>query len=202
MSPLRAILGTLFFPFIWLAVRIARRSDPWERYGRDAPLHLYGAGSKRDFAWYFEGESAVQACSLEEVQDWLLGCEYVADRELFQERDVWQHPRTFEQLRRGDCEDHALWAWRKLVELGVDAELVCGQQYSRDDAPGTSTGHVWVMVRQGDQLLVFDTVAKSRDRMLRPLAAVRHEYRPEVGVDAERKRYSYWGYMLTLTGRP
>src|SRR5690348_3236184 len=46
-------------------------------------------------------------------------CEYVRDP--VHERDFWQHPKTFEQLRKGDCEDHALWAWRKLTELGISA---------------------------------------------------------------------------------
>jgi hypothetical protein len=106
---------------------LARRlpiDDAWERFDFDAPLHVFGNGSRHDFAWYFQGDSSVHVSSIDDVQDWLLGCEYVSDPELFNEPDFWQHPRTFEQLRRGDCEDHALWAWRKLVELGHDAHLV------------------------------------------------------------------------------
>jgi predicted transglutaminase-like cysteine proteinase len=34
-----------------------------------------------------------------------------------------EHPGAFERRRRGDCEDFALWAWRKLAEVGVDAEF-------------------------------------------------------------------------------
>jgi hypothetical protein len=45
---------------------------------------------------------------------------------LFGEADFWQHPSTFERLRTGDCEDFAVWAWRKLIELGYDVDLVAG----------------------------------------------------------------------------
>ena len=196
---LRAILGTLLYPIVWAIARLMPKNDPWERYYNNVPLNIYGRGSTRDFDWYFEGESSVSVNSLEEVQQWLLQCTYVDDRALFNERDFWQHPRTFEQLRRGDCEDHALWAWRKLVELGTDAELVSGQRYDEDDTPGTNTGHVWVMVRRGHEELVFETGAKSLENMLRPLQEVRDKYRPEVGVDARRRRFSFWGYIQTLT---
>ena len=42
---------------------------------------------------------------------WLLGCVYARDRDLFRNPDYWQHPCNFEGLRKGDCEDFALWAW-------------------------------------------------------------------------------------------
>ena len=159
---------------------------------------MYGGGSRRDFTWYFEGESAVSVKSLDEIQEWLLGCEYAHDMALFQERDFWQHPRTFEQLRRGDCEDHALWAWRKCVELGIDAELVSGQQLSESGVSEEHSGHVWVVLKRDDQLYLFETAAKSKDRMLKPLNDVRAEYRPEVGVDSSKNRFAYLGFLLTL----
>jgi hypothetical protein len=166
-----------------------------------SPLHMYGGGSRRDFGWYFEGASAVSVRSLDDIQDWLLGCEYAHDLHLFQEHDFWQHPRTFEQLRKGDCEDHALWAWRKCVELGIEAELVSGQQLSESRVSDEDSGHVWVVLKRDDEIYVFETAAKSKDRMLKPLKEVRAEYRPEVGVDAERNRFAYFGYLLTLKER-
>ncbi len=39
----------------------------------------------------------------------------------------------FRGKRRGDCKDHALWAWRKLNELGIAAELVCGQSRADEE---------------------------------------------------------------------
>ena len=188
------VARVLVQPIVGLLLRIIPKRDPWTRVARGVPLTLYGAGSQRDFGWYLEGESSVRIGSIAEIQDWLLACEYVDDRELFNEQDFWQHPRTFEHLRRGDCEDHALWAWRKLVELGVDAELVSGRQLSDEDR----TGHVWVMFTHGGETLLFETVAKRRELMLRPVSAVRELYRPEVSVDGKRQRFAYHGYLWTL----
>lgn len=138
--------------------------------------------------------------SLDEIQDWLLQCEYARDEALFNESDFWQHPRTFEQLRRGDCEDHALWAWRKLVELGLEAELVSGTVLRGGDGDGMPSrgAHVWVLLRRGDETIVFETVAKTRERMLRPLASVRDRYRPEFGVDRKGHRFAFNGAIISF----
>ena len=103
----------------WVA-RSVRQDDPWERLPYTVKARAFGRGSIHPFPWYFEGGSAVEVKSLEDICAWLMECQYVADPDLFNESDFWQHPRTFERLRQGDCEDHALWAWRKLVELGFD----------------------------------------------------------------------------------
>jgi hypothetical protein len=192
---LAMVARVLMQPIVQLVLRVIPKRDPWTRVSRRVPLSLYGRGSQRDFGWYLEGESTVRVGSIEEIQDWLLACEYVEDRELFNETDFWQHPNTFERLRRGDCEDHALWAWRKLVELGVDAELVSGRQLSDGD---DRTGHVWVVVHRDGDVHVFETVAKRREMMLRPLSAVRDLYRPEVSVNGRRERFAYHGYLWTL----
>ena len=76
--------------------------------------------------------------------------------------DVWQHPCEFERLRQGDCEDYALWAWRKLVELGVDAELVSGRwDVTREDAGH----HAWVVYREGGSEFLLESVARTRSAM-------------------------------------
>ena len=180
-----------------------RRSDgdAWARYPARVPITALGAGSQHDFGWYFEGESSIPVLSVGEIQDWLLGCEYVHDRALFNEADFWQHPNTFERLRRGDCEDHALWAWRKLVELGIDADLVSGTVAGPDGDAGQRRGHVWILARLNGEPFVFETVAKVKDRMLLPLAAVRGDYRPEFGVDGLKRRYAFNGALIGFRER-
>lgn len=195
------VLRVLLDPILGLVLRLVPARDPWERFAQRLPLRLYGSGSRRDFGWYLEGDSHVPVGSIDDIQDWLLGCEYADDKDLFHESDFWQHPQTFEHLRRGDCEDHALWAWRKLVELGIDAELVSGQQLASSGISDGNSGHVWVVFRRGDETMVFETVAKSKDRMLKPLHAARAEYRPEVGVNGARKQFAYHGYLVTLKER-
>jgi hypothetical protein len=155
-------------------------------------------GARRAFTWYFQGESSVEVDSLPAIQDWLLGCEYARDPDLFQEEDFWQHPCTFEELRQGDCEDFSLWTWRKLIYLGHDAEFVAG----RCRMPGcAASGHTWVLLRQEGVLYVFDPVMRDRDEMIRPLEEVRHEYIPEVSVDQAFSRYVYTGYFLRRRGQ-
>ena len=182
-----------------LLLRTAALDDPWARFAHAVPLHRYGLGARRDFRWYFEGESTIPVTSLAEVQDWLLGCAYVRDPDLFQTADFWQHPLTFEQLRRGDCEDFTLWAWRKLVRLGYDAEFVAGHAAQPGACPG---GHTWILLRDGGEPRLFDPVLRRRALMIRPLEAVRYEDVPEVSVDRRFARYAYAGYLLRRHGNP
>lgn len=194
----RRTLSRLLAPLARLLLRRLPKEDPWGRFDYRVPPNAFGNGNRHDFAWYFEGESSVPVASLDEVQEWLLTCEYVHDTVLFNEPDFWQHPRTFEQLRRGDCEDHALWAWRKLVELGHDADLVSGTVRRGSEGSSERGGHVWVLFRQNDEQFVFEAVAKAKDRMIRPLTAVRDHYRPEFGVDRHRQPYAFNGALLAF----
>src|SRR5262245_59784941 len=122
-----SLLGRLKRAVSRLARPFLAPRDAWERIPSRIPADRFGLGSTRRFEWYFEGPSALAVQSVEDLCSWLSDCEYVTDAELFQERDFWQHPHTFELIRKGDCEDYALWAWRKLAEMGIDAELVIGR---------------------------------------------------------------------------
>jgi len=198
MTVQRAI-SRLLAPLARLVLRRLPREDPWGRFDYRVPLQAFGSGNKHDFTWYFQGESIVPVATLDEIQDWLAACEYVHDAVLFNEPDFWQHPRTFEVLRRGDCEDHALWAWRKLVELGHDADLVSGTVlHGGDDDSSKRAAHVWVLFRQNGEPFVFEAVAKVKDHMVRPLATVRDHYRPEFGVDRNKQPYAFNGALLAF----
>ena len=151
------------------------------------------------FRWYFDGESGVAARSVEEVCEWLARCEYCGDVELFNEVDFWQHPRTFEHLRKGDCEDHALWAWRKLVELGHHAEFFVGQWL---EGGGDGDGlHAWIVFEQQGQRFVLEPVSKSEASMIRPLTTVQAVYVPHFSVDPAFTMRSHAGYLLYLKSR-
>jgi hypothetical protein len=167
--------------------------DPWERLPNAPPLVAYGSGARLDFAKYLVGDSLVPVASLEDVQAWLLECRYEHDDVLFGETDFWQHPSTFERLRAGDCEDFAVWAWRKLVELGYDVDLVAGWCVNEGDLDGR---HAWLLVRLEGSELLFEPAARARERMLRPLAEVRDQYIPQFGVDRSAKRFAFSGYLV------
>ena len=181
-----------------LRLRLFPVRDPWQRLPYEAPLVVYGDGARHGFDWVFEGESTVAVASLDDILDWLATCEYETDASLFREADYWQHPHTFEKLRRGDCEDFALWAWRKLVELGIDADLVIGRRVP----PGSENSrHAWILFRSGEDEFLFEPIVRDRGASVRLLATVRSEYIPEFGVSRGRSRFLFAGYAYFLQNR-
>lgn len=159
---------------------------------------MFGDGARHGFDWVFEGESTVAVASLDDILDWLTGCQYETDATLFREADYWQHPHTFEQFRRGDCEDYALWTWRKLVELGIDADLVIGRRVP----PGAENSrHAWILFRYQDEEFLFEPVFRDRGEAVRHISTVRAEYIPEFGVSRDRGRFLFAGYAYFLQNR-
>lgn len=166
--------------------------DPWARLTIRPPLHAFGPGARQDFTWYFQGASDIDVRQVADIIDWLGQCEYTSDADAYQVSDFWQHPRTFELMRRGDCEDFALWAWRKLVELGFDAQFVVGYATA---GPESGRRHAWVLFRDGETEYLLEPCQRSVEHALRPLDDVRNGYFPEYGVDARLQRFTFAGYV-------
>lgn len=160
-------------------------ADEWDCLPFDVLPQTFGHGSRRAFAEYFQGASHVGVRHLDDVCTWLRGCECVSDQALFFETDYWQHPVTFEQLRRGDCEDHALWAWRKLAELKLAPHFVAGRW--------RGVAHTWVLVDTGQGLSLVETTEKSGP-MVQPLPLVRSLYCPAVAIAADLSTYVFRGF--------
>lgn len=164
------------------------------------PATAFGPGSRWQFPHYFEGESAVRVRSIDDIVDWLGRCEYVSDAEQFHEGDVWQEPCAFERRQRGDCEDFALWAWRKLAELGVDAEFYVGRVIGGDTA--SARQHAWIVYRADREDVLFEPAARDRHCMIRPLAAVKDAYVPHFAVDRRFVTSAFVGCLLDLHREP
>ncbi|MBL9138125.1 MAG: hypothetical protein JNK85_19815 [Verrucomicrobiales bacterium] len=160
-------------------------ADPWERMPHAVPAKAFGLASERDFGVYLQGPSTVQARNLEELCAWLRCCDAVDDNALFFQPDYWQHPVTFEHLRKGDCEDHALWAWRQLHRLGIPSLFMAGLW--------ESTAHAWVLIEQSPVPCLLESTAKVGP-MLHPLPGVRMRYCPALAVDTQGRTYVYQGY--------
>jgi hypothetical protein len=62
-----------------------------------------------------------------------------------------------------------LWGWRKLVELGINAEFYVGRVIC-DDQPEVDRQHAWVVYRVDGTEFLFEAAARTRSRMIRPLA--------------------------------
>jgi hypothetical protein len=110
---------------------------------------------------------------------------------LFNDPDRWQHPAAFEKLRRGDCEDFALWAWRKLAEVGIDAEFCVGRVVC--DRTDLDRQHAWVVYHLDGMAFLFEPAARGRSRMIRPLADAMHAYVPHFAVDHRFDTYAFVG---------
>ena len=156
------------------------------------PASAFGPGSHQPFAEYFKGESRVRVGSIDDIVAWLQTCEYVTDLELFHERDFWQHPGVFETLRRGDCEDFALWTWRKLAELGIDADFCVGRVIC-NDRPEIDRQHAWVVYRVNGTAFLFEPAARTPARMIRPLADAMREYVPHFAVNHRFETNAFLG---------
>ena len=161
------------------------------------PASAFGPGSTQEFAHYFEGASGVPVESLDDIVMWLLDCEYGSDADLFNERDLWQHPSAFERLRRGDCEDFALWAWRKLDEVGIEAEFYVGRVCDGREGEAARQ-HAWVIYRVDGVDFLFEPAARSRTRMIHRLADVMDDYVPHFAVNRRFDTTAFAGCVLDL----
>jgi hypothetical protein len=189
---MRRVLKRLLRPVFRILVRFVPDSDPWERIDIKVPLQEYGSGARLDFAQYLEGESIVKVSTLTEIREWLSHCNYLSDEALFNERDFWQHPSTFERLRAGDCEDFAVWAWRKMLELGMDADLVAGYCVTNGKLDGR---HAWVVFRDDGKAYVYEPALGINESAVRSLDDAKADYIPEFGVDKHATRFAYAGYF-------
>jgi predicted transglutaminase-like cysteine proteinase len=164
--------------------------NSWGSVHKNVPLRFFGIGCKQDFAVYFDRASSVQVKKLDDVLDWLLSCKYVTDSMSQGVPDHWQHPVDFESFRAGDCEDHALWAWRKLVELGYKAEFMAGKRIRE----GVPHSHAWVIWHHKESFFLLETTAKQKDRVIKTQEEALTEYVPFVAVDENKKRKVYMGF--------
>ena len=181
--------------YLSVAHTLGAPDSPWERVPMDVPATAFGPGSRWQFAHYFEGESCVPVQSIDDIVAWLATCEYVADAEQFHEPDVWQQPCSFERVQRGDCEDFALWAWRKLAEIGVEAEFYVGCVIGGGE-PAVARQHAWVVYRTDRDEVLFEPAARDKQRMIQPLSAVKDAYVPHFAVNLRFVTTAFVGCIL------
>ena len=193
MPPLRKQVRRWFWRW-----RLPR--DPWERLEAPVDFRELAAGAGADFRDYFKGACLVEPADLAELCGWLHACRFVTDERQFGKSEHWQHPVEFEQRRCGDCEDHALWAWRKLAEMGLAVEFVVGLH---DPQPNHCwCNHAWLHVQAGPRLLLLETTAARREGMLMDLESARHCYLPTASIDHRFRTCCFANYYhVRATGK-
>lgn len=95
-------------------------------------------GNTHPWNRYFYKPLSTNPKTLKDIEKFLKKCKYLSDRKTRSHEDFWEPPDIFEKRRKGDCEDHAIWAWRQLYDMGFKARLVLGTLESH--------GHAWVHI--------------------------------------------------------
>lgn len=167
--------------------------DPWARVATPIDWPSLMQAAPADWRGYLSGASTAKISGLEELCTWLAACRYVPDRERGDGRDRWMHPLEFEASRTGDCEDYALWAWRKLIELGFAAEFVVG--LFEPTGCEFAVNHAWVHVHDGSRLRLLESTAAERERMLLPLDAARAAYLPAASIDHRLESHAFANFF-------
>lgn len=182
MSLLTWLAITIFAISGLLLLNMVKMEGSWEKQYVPVPLSRFGSGCLNAFGWYLQRECTVPVTSVADICRWLKTCDYTHDPHLFQRNDFWQHPQDFEQARQGDCEDHALWAWRRLIELGLEADFVVG--YAGLER------HAWVTFKYQGKEYLLETTLKY-DKMVYLLETTQARYQPDIGVDHRLRTYQY-----------
>jgi hypothetical protein len=123
-------------------------------------------------------------CSdLPDLRHFLAGCKYVSDQEQFGERDYWQPPEQFEEGKKGDCEDFALWAWRQLLHLNYPARFTLGS------AGRYGEGHAWVTFQWDGKAYLLESLSSPVGLKLPRLSILRYKPKFSISWDGEKVAY-------------
>jgi len=121
--------------------------------------------------------------NISEIRVFLSGCKYVSDQEQFAKPDYWQPPELFEESKKGDCEDFALWTWRQLQHLNYPTRFVVGRSGRYGE------GHAWLTFEQDGKNFLLEPQAWPAGLELPQLSAVRSEPMFSVSWDGEKVSY-------------
>ncbi len=83
-------------------------------------------GNTHPWNRYFNKALRTKPKTLAEIEAFLLKCKYLSDQKTRSQDDFWEPPDVFEKRKTGDCEDHAIWAWRHLHDMGYKTRFVLG----------------------------------------------------------------------------
>jgi Bacterial transglutaminase-like cysteine proteinase BTLCP len=124
-------------------------------------------------------------CSdLAEMRRFLAGCSYVSDQKQFGQKDYWQPPELFEESKKGDCEDFALWCWRQLLEMNYSSRFVLGT------AGRYGEGHAWVTFQSDGKTYLLEALSWPVGLKMPRLSTLR--YHPNYSMEWNDGNVSYY----------
>ena len=150
-------------------------SQPFQR--RKGPRSTFPMGR------YVSQPLTVQCNTIRELREFLATCEYVSDKELFGTDEYWQPPEDFENRKKGDCEDFALWTWRQLLNMGYEARFIGGS------SGRYGSGHAWVEYFQDGKCFLVEALFRKVGMAMPRLSTLRYQPKLSVSWDGESLRY-------------
>lgn len=132
---------------------------------------------------YLSQPLGIKCNSLEDMRRFLKQCRYVSDQEQFGKYDYWMPPEEFEQRKKGDCDDFALWTWRQFLAMGYDTRFVVGH------SGRYGSGHAWVTFTENERTFLVEPLMAWLVPKLARLSTVRYQPGISVSWDGERLRY-------------
>jgi hypothetical protein len=121
---------------------------------------------------------------LTDMRRFLSKCNYVSDQEQFGKKDYWEPPDQFEETKKGDCEDFALWAWRQVLHMGYPARFVVG------GALQDGEGHAWVTFDQHGKTYILEALRRNVGLKQPRLSVLR--YKPKFSISWDGENISYF----------
>jgi hypothetical protein len=119
-----------------------------------------------------------------DMRRFLAKCKYVSDQEQFGQKDYWEPPDQFEETKKGDCEDFALWAWRQLLHMGYPARFVLGRTGRYGE------GHGWVTFQKEGHSYILEALSWPAGLTLPRLSIIR--YKPKFSMSWDGENVSYF----------
>jgi len=116
-------------------------------------IHRRNANLGNTHPWnrYFNKPLNTHPKTLADIEAFLISCKYRSDRITRSQSDFWEPPDIFEKRKTGDCEDHAIWVWRHLDDLGYKARLVLGK---------CKRWHAWVHIFTNGRAYLLEATQK------------------------------------------
>jgi len=118
-----------------------------------------------------------------EIRRFLLTCRYVSDEQQFGKDEFFQPPELFEETRKGDCEDFALWCWRQVLAMGYPSRFVvgCAGRYGE--------GHAWITFEKDGRSYILEPQLRGVSVWVPRLSTIRYQPLYSVAWDGERILY-------------
>lgn len=143
---------------------------------------------------YINKPLAHQCSTVKEIREFLQGCKYISDKKQFNQEEFWLPPDEFEKVKKGDCDEFALWTWRQFMGMGYVARFVIGRTRK------SGKGHAWVTIeKEGKNYIVEPQAWRCGEKM--PRLSFIH-YEPAVSVEWDGKCLRYFVHKTPVSSVP